>query len=407
MKIENLKIDDVRPYDRNAKEHSKKQIQKIADSIAEFGFNQPIVIDKESVIIVGHGRYFAAQLLNRPEVPCLRIEIPEDKARAYRLADNKLNESDWNMDLAIEELKLLSMKLADLTGFDLNLLLETKEDKNDVAVPDTPNAKVGDLYELGTHRLICGDAANPEHYRALLGDERPRLIYTDPPYSIDYMSGGGFSYNSERFGGTGGRIFNDDKSPAEALAFYKAILRQLYDFTADDATIFWWFASRLTDINMEAMRENAWHYSQTCLWQKNSLIYSPSQLFHRIYESVMVGWKQGHEHYQNLTFSKFTEIWQQDQKNQEIYLDMWYRKRDPTNKYIHPTQKPVQLAEPAIKRCTEKGDIVIDAFGGSGSTLIACEQLHRKCRMMELDPKYVDAIIKRWESLTGDRAKKL
>ena len=414
MKIESLPISAIKPYERNAKEHPKKQIKQIAASIEEFGFNQPVVIDEENIIIVGHGRYLAAQLLGRTEVPCLRLALPAEKAKAYRLADNKLNESPWEMDLVIAELKELSLQLVDLTGFDSNLLLETHEDKNDVTVPEVPTAKQGDVYELGTHRLMCGDSTNADDYRKLLGDERPRLIFTDPPYSIDYHSTAGasgdkerYSYDSQRFGGTGGRIFNDDKTPEQALIFYREILKQLFDFSADDATIFWWFASRLHDINMQAMRENKWHYSQTVVWLKNSLIFSPGQLFHRIYEPCLVGWKEGHEHFQSMTFSNITELWTLDKKDFATYLDMWYQKRDPTSKYIHPTQKPVQLAERALKRCSEKGDIVLDAFGGSGSTLIACEQMHRKARIMELDPKYVDAIILRWEKFSGGRAKKL
>lgn len=408
MKTELLPISEVHPYERNAKEHTKKQIKQIATSIREFGFNQPIVIDQAGVIIVGHGRYLAANSIGMTEVPCVRIDIPEDKAKAYRLADNKLNESDWEMELVIEELKTISVQLADLTGFDPSLVLETKEDKHDVKVPETPNAQYGDVYELGVHRLMCGDSTKAEDYRKLLGDERPRLIFTDPPYGIDYVSGGSSgTQNEERFGWTGGKIIGDNKTPQQMQKFFEEVLMLFSDFSADDATVFWWYAWRLTDINMNAFRNTGWHLSQNVGWLKNSLGYSPARLFHTIHEPAIVAWKEGHEHYQNLTFSNFTDLWTLDKKNFADYLDMWYQKRDATTKYIHPTQKPVQLAERALKRCSEKGDIVLDAFGGSGSTLIACEQLHRKARVMELDPRYVDAIIKRWEQFTGGRAKKL
>ena len=227
------------------------------------------------------------------------------------------------------------------------------------------------------------------------------LLHT---YSIDYHSvnkkgsqKGGFSYNSEKFGGTGGRIFNDDKTPEEALQFYRDILTQLHTFSTDDANIYWWYASRLTDINMQAMKETGWHYSQTIIWLKNSLIFSPGQKFHRIYEPCLMGWKQGQTSYQNRTFSAYTELWTTgDQKTFAEYLDVWYQKRDPTALYIHPTQKPVQLSERGIKRSSEVGDIVLDAFGGSGSTLIGCDQLGRRARLIELDPKYVDAIVGRY-----------
>lgn len=397
MKVTLTPISEVRPYLKNAKEHGNKQVSKIADSIKEFGFNQPIVVDKEGVIIVGHGRLLAAQQLHLEEVPVLVLDIPEEKAKAYRLADNKLNESEWDMDIVISELKTLSETMINLTGFDANLVLETKEDKPDLGGIGEPKSKEGDLYEFGAHRLICGDSTKAETYERLLGgDKKPRLIFTDPPYSIDYEAGLGMSDSKKKFNGTGGKIKNDDKTPAEALLFYKEILEQMHKFSSDDVTIYWWFAPRLTDVSMQAFRETKWHYSQIVVWLKNSLIYSPHQRFHRVYEPCMVGWKDGKVSYQNMVFSQYSELWTLEQKKFADYLDMWYQKRDPVKNYIHPTQKPVQLAERAIKRSSEKGDVVLDAFGGSGSTLMACEQLNRSARLIELDPQYVDAIISRW-----------
>jgi len=403
MEIKEVALSAITPYTKNAKDHPKKQIEKVAASIREFGFNQPIVVDKDGVIIVGHGRYLAAQALKLDVVPVLEVDLDEERAKAYRLADNKLNESEWDRDIVIEELKSMSLEMIDLTGFDSNLVLETKEDKPDLASVGEPRSQLGDIYELGRHKVICGDSMDENTYKKLLGEEKPRLIFTDPPYSIDYHSVnkkgkglGGYSYNSEKFGGTGGRIFNDDKTPQEALEFYRKVLLQLHKFSTDDATIYWWFATRLTDINMQALREEKWHYSQTVFWLKNSLIFSPGQLFHRIYEPCMVAWKEGKVHFQNRVFSNYSEFWALDKKTFPDYLDVWYSKRDNVNAYIHPTQKPVQLAERAIKRSSDKNDIVIDAFGGSGSTLIACDQLDRSARLIELDPKYVDAIVGRW-----------
>jgi len=397
MKIIELSIEDIKPYPKNAKQHKDSQIKKIANSIKEFGFNQPIVIDKEKIIVVGHGRYFAAQSLSMETVPTITVDLDEERAKSYRLADNKLNESEWEMDIVIEELKGLSLEMIDLTGFNSNLILETKEDKPDLSAVGKPRSKLGDLYELGPHKLICGDSTDVKTYEKLLGDERARLIFTDPSYSVNYVSIAGNTYASEKFGGTGGRIFNDDKTPEEALDFYKKVLKQLYDFSTIDANIYWWYASRLTDINMDAFRENKWHCSQTIIWLKNSMVFSLGQKFHRIYEPCLMGWKQGQTSYQDFTFSTFTELWTTgDQKTFAEHLDVWYQKRDNTMQYIHPTQKPVQLAERALKRSSEKNDIVLDAFGGSGSTLIACDQLERKCRMIELDPKYVDCIVSRY-----------
>jgi len=169
MKIEERKIEDIRPYPKNAKEHKEKQIKKIADSIKEFGFNQPLVVDKDGVIIVGHGRYIAAQFLGMETVPVLEVDIDDEKAKAYRLADNKLNESSWDMDIVIEELKAMSLQMVDLTGFDSNLLLETREDNPDLSAIGVPKTQPGDVYELGPHRLVCGDSTQPEAYQKLLG----------------------------------------------------------------------------------------------------------------------------------------------------------------------------------------------------------------------------------------------
>lgn len=396
MVIFEEKLSNIQPYPKNAKEHTDKQIKKIKNSIKEFGFNQPLVVDKENVIIVGHGRYLAALSLGMETVPILVADLTEEQAMAYRLADNKLNESDWNMDLVIEELRLLSPQMINLTGFDQNLILETKEDAQDIKITNEPRSKYGDLYELGEHRLLCGDSTKAEDYEKLLGDEKARLIFTDPPYSVNYVSPTGMKYESDKFGGSGGKIFNDDKTPEEALIFYKQVSTNLYKFSTDDASLYWWYASRLQPINEKALEETKWHVSQIVIWLKNSLIYSPGQLYHRIYEPCMVGWKEGKSHYSNKNFSSFTELWTTGLKTFQDHLDVWYQKRDNTTQYIHPTQKPVQLAERALKRSSEVGDIVLDAFGGSGSTMMACEQLDRKARLIELDPKFVDAIVGRW-----------
>lgn len=383
MQINETPIGELKPYARNAKEHPEKQIKKIANSIRKFGFLVPILIDKDRNIIAGHGRYIAAQLLGLGIVPTTTADhLTEEQVRAYRLADNKLAESDIDIEIVKEELRLLDLDLIDLTGYNANLILETKEDKPDLAGITAPRSQLGDVYELGEHKLICGDSAKQETYEKLLGTERARMIFTDPPYSIDYVSGGGISYNSEKFGGTGGRIFNDDKTPEQALEFYKSVLVHMHAFSTDDATLYWWYASRLTEINMQALRAERWHFSQITIWLKNSLIYSPGQLYHRIYEPCIVAWKQGKVHYQDMTFSAYTELWELDGKTFAEHLDIIYQKRDPTNKYIHPTQKPVRLAERAIKRSSQKGDYVLDGFGGSGSTLIACDQLDRRARLM-------------------------
>ena len=403
-----LQIEDVRPYEQNAKEHTNKQLLQLANVVREVGWRQPTMVNQKGIIVVGHGRYLTWKkhteshglkpiwvmddmgrtISGGPET----TPMTDDQERMWRLADNELAKAKYDRDILVTELKLLPMPMVELTGLNPNLLLETVEDKPNLGEIGTARSVVGDIYELGVHRLICGDSTEPETYKKLLGEERARMVFTDPPYAISYET-----ENTTKFGGTAGKLINDDKTPAEALEFYRKVSRQLHTFSANDATLYWWYANRLTDVNMQALRETGWHFSQIVMWLKNGLIFSPNQLFHRIYEPCMVLWKEnGGGHYQDLTFSNYTELWNLDKKDFAEHLDMWYQKRDKTNTYIHPTQKPVQLAERAIKRSSAKGDIILDAFGGSGSTMIACDQLDRQARLIELDPRYVDAIVGRW-----------
>jgi site-specific DNA-methyltransferase (adenine-specific) len=410
-KKEEIKIEEIKPYPKNAKKHPQKQIRQIADSIKEFGFNQPLVLDKKKVIIVGHGRFEAAKTLKLKTVPCIIVNLPPKKAKAYRLADNKLNESDWEMELVIEELKELDEEILELTGFDKDLIAEIEEDEFDAEEEykkiKKPKAKLGDIYKLGEHRLMCGDSAKAEDVEKLMGGKKGRMIFTDPPYNVDYKSPGGLDYDSKKYGGSGGKIFNDKKTDKECLEFYTDILKNLFDYTTDDVTIYWWFANKNNWINREAFELGGWHMSQIIIWLKNSMVFSRGQDYHRQYEPCMVGWKKKKSHFKNKKINNLKDVFHLDYDDFSELMDVWYERRDVTQNYLHPTQKPLRLPERALKKNSERGDIVIDLFGGSGSTLMACEQMERKCYSMELDPKYVDVIIKRWEEHTSKKTKKL
>jgi len=410
QEVQNIKIEEIKPYSKNAKKHPTKQIKQIAESIKVFGFNQPLVLDGSKVIIVGHGRYEAAKYIELPEVPCVIVDLSEEDAKAYRLADNKLNESDWDMELVIEELRGLDTSKVEITGFDSDLLIQIKEDEFDAEGEyekiKEPNAKEGDIYELGIHRLMCGDSTKRSDVEKLMDGKKARLIFTDPPYNVDYKSPGGLDYNSTKYGGTGGKIFNDDKTDDECLEFYTDVLENLYKFTTDDVTLYWWFANKNNHINRQAFENADWHMSQIIIWLKNSMVFSRGQDYHRQYEPCMMGWKNKKSHYKNKKINNLKDVFNLDFDDYNEMLDVWFEKRDVTQKYVHPTQKPLRLAERALKKNSEKGDVVIDLFGGSGSTLMACDQLGRTCHSMELDPKYVDVIIKRYESYTGKQARK-
>ena len=192
MQIEQRPIGSIEPYGKNAKKHPEKQVQQIANSIREFGWGQPIVVDKNNVIIIGHGRYLAAHLLGMEMVPVLQMDITEEQAKAYRLADNKLNESEWDMELVIAELKGLSLESIDLTGFDRRLVLNNDDKDDDVpAVPKVAKTKAGDIYELGDHRVECGDSTNESSYLRLLLGNKADMVFTDPPYNVNYSGSGG------------------------------------------------------------------------------------------------------------------------------------------------------------------------------------------------------------------------
>lgn len=399
MKIEIVKITDIRPYERNAKKHPKSQIEAIARSIKAFGWNVPVVLDKRGNLVAGHGRLLAAQELGQTEVPAIRnSDLSAAQVKAYRLADNKLTESDWDMELVIEELKELSAEgfNIDLTGFDEDLILETKEDDAALAgAMGGSRVKRGEIWELGEHRLMCGDATSTDDMKALMQGKPARMIFTDPPYGIAFESAAGET------------IENDDLDAKSLESFFVKALVLAAKHTTADATLYWWMAEKYSDVNRAAWKAAGWHWSQNVYWLKNGPGWIPSQLYQPIIEPCMVGWKKkGSPHYQDLGFSKFTQLWTLDKKKFADRLDAWYENKDPNKDHIHPTQKPVRLAERALKRSSEASDIVLDIFGGSGSTLIACEELGRRARVMELDPKYAERIIARWEALTKKEAKK-
>lgn len=288
-----MNISEIKEYEKNAKKHPERQIALIAKSFENFGINQPIVVDKNNVIVAGHGRFLAAKKLGITEIrigapraakgerfiPAVRAEeLSDEEIKAYRLADNKLNESKWDDELVIEELRGLDALGFDikLTGFDIHLIQDAKEDDFDAEAEyqkiKESSVKYGDLFQLGDHRVMCGESKKEADFEKLMNGEKARLIFTDPPYNVDYKSPGGLTYNSTRFGGTGGKIFNDDLTDDDCLDFYSAVLKNLYDFSEDDATIYWWFANKNNHLNRQAFQNIDWHMSQIIIWLKNSLV---------------------------------------------------------------------------------------------------------------------------------------
>lgn len=372
----NIKTSEITPYVKNAKLHSRKQVKKIADSITAFGFNQPIVVDKDKVIIVGHGRFEAALSLSLTEVPVIILDLPPEKVAAYRLADNKLNESEWDMSIAIEELKGLSDELVFLSGFDTDLLLE--EDEKDDIIPESVPArsKLGDLYELGKHRVLCGDSTQISDVERLMAGHKADIVVTDPPYNTGMQGkpGDEKAWLSH--------MFNDkiENWPD----FLSDIFTNYVSYTKEDCAFYVFIDWRkVGDIRGEM--EKHMDVKNVIVWDKK--VHGLGSDYKSTYELCVVG-KKGEPDIQN--------------RYGLDYQDIWRLQREMGRNKDHATAKPIELCEKPIKHASKADDIVFDLFLGSGSTLIASEKTGRLCYGMELDPKYIDVIIQRWIDYTGN-----
>lgn len=381
-----MNINDIHPYEQNAKKHPVKQVDQIARSIQEFGFNQPIVVDKNNEIIVGHGRYYAATKLGLTDVPVTKLEnLTDEQVQAYRLADNKLNESEWDMSLVIENLKYLDSQNYDitLTGFDKDLIIEP-DDKDDVIPEDAPPvATLGDIWQLGRHRLMCGDSTKLEDVEKLMDGQKADMVFTDPPYNVDYGS------NTNPIWGQQRAILNDKMSDTDWQAFMDGFLTLLILNTK--GAIYIAMSCKELATLQTRFKAMGGHWSSNIIWDKQQLVPGRKDYQSR-YEPILYGWPErvnGH-------------FW----CGSRTETDLWEVKR-PSKSEMHPTMKPVELVSKAITNSSKGEDIILDLFGGSGSTLIAAEKTGRTCYMMELDPKYCDVIIKRYEEYTGNKAAKL
>lgn len=380
--MDTMKIEKITPYEKNAKKHDAFQVEQIAKSIKRFGFNQPIVVDKAGVIIVGHGRLEAAKQLELKEVPVIVLDIPEKDAKAYRLADNKLNESAWDFDLVIEELRALEdPELVDLTGFEKDILVEP--DEKDDAVPDVPektSVKKGDIYQLGKHRVICGDSTDHEVVSRLFGEMKADMLLTDPPYNVDYV---GKTKKALK-------IENDKKSDDDYFSLLVMAFENAKEWLKAGGVFYIWHADIEGFAVRNAVLTAGLEVRQCLIWEKDSMVLG-RQDYQWQHEPCLYGWKEGAGH-----------LWNADRKQTTIL-----KFARPSRSEQHPTMKPVELLVYQITNNTKGEDIVFDPFLGSGSTLIASDKVGRTCYGIELDPKYVDVIIKRWEEYTGEKAEKI
>ena len=398
MKITIKKVDSLIPYVKNSRTHSDAQVAQIAASIKEFGWTNPILVDGDNGIIAGHGRLLAARKLGFKEIPTIELkDLTETQKKAYIIADNRLAlNAGWDNEMLTIELNdLLADGFAlEVLGFDpkeLNALLEPEvvqglTDEDSVPdVPEEPKTKLGDIYQLGNHRLMCGDSTSTDAVDKLMGGQRADLVFTDPPYGMSY--GGGRAAGSTIKGAlvkAHGMILGDDKTGNDLIALIRDALLSAKMVSKSGASFYICFPWRTYSEFEAAMEECGLTASACIVWDKKSIGLGNAN------------YRPQHE----FIFYCKGGVWYGD----KAQSDVWSLSRGATGKYVHPTQKPVELIELALKNSSKGGDTVVDVFGGSGSTLIACEKLNRYAKLMELDPKYCDVIVKRWEDFTGKKA---
>ena len=387
------------PYERNAKIHSPEQVQKIADSIEEFGFVSPCLIDRDFNIIAGHGRVMAAELLGMENVPCVFVEgLTDEQRRAYILTDNRLTElGEWDMELVDDELAQLDAEGFDvtLTGFDWDAAteIEASDDEYSGDGRDDVDIKPGDVFRLGEHHLMCGDSTDPEDVRILMGGAKADMVFTDPPYGVAIGDKNVALNTIQKAERCTENIEGDTLSEEDLYEMLRTAFVNVRENCADDAVYFVTSpqGGSLGLMMMMMMRDAGLEVRHVLMWLKSTATFSIGRLdYDYQHEPIFYTWTKSHHNFRG--GENRTTVWRYDKP----------RKND-----LHPTMKPVELVANAILDGTTEGMSVMDVFGGSGTTLIACEETGRKCYMMEKDPHYVSVIIDRWEQFTGEKAVKL
>lgn len=387
MQIEYKNVDDLIPYINNPR-NNIDAIDAVASSIKNFGFKVPIVIDTKNEIVSGHTRLLAAKKLSIAEVPVIvAADLSEAQIKAFRLADNKVSEiSTWDFEaLSVELAELAEMDLdfeLDAFGFEeFEELKQVEEDEDfDSTPPDNPLSKLGDIYKLGRHRLMVGDSTNTKHVKLLMDEKQADMLLTDPPYNVNYQG----STNEEL------KIKNDNKTSAEFYSFINDAFSAASEVLKRGGAFYCWYASAEVVNFYTAIEAAGFLVKQELIWNKSQMILS-RQDYHWKHEPCLYGWLEGASH-----------SWYSNRK-QTTVLDF----DKPQRNGDHPTMKPVKLFDYQMQNSSKPGDIILDLFGGSGTTLIAAEQNGRNAYLMEYDPRYADVIINRWESLTGKKAQKV
>lgn len=390
MEIEYIAINAIKPYERNPRKNDAA-VDAVAASIQEFGFQQPIVCDLDGVIIVGHTRLKAAKKLGLKTVPVVYADLPEEKVKAYRLADNKTGElAEWDTELLDLELGEIELDMQQF-GFELDEEEEPAnavEDDYDPEPPKEPKAKRGDIYQLGRHRLMCGDSTLIDDVEKLMNGAKADMLFTDPPYGVDYSSKNKYLNAISPGNRIQVPITNDNLNAQEEKDRLWVPALSNARICADDKCTYYIASPQGGELMMMMMAicEAGWQLKHTIIWNKNNHVLGRTDYNYK-HEPILYGWNKQHNFYGKGKFK--TSVWDIPK---------------PQKSDLHPTMKPIALVVECLLNSTKAGDTVLDVFGGSGTTLMACEQTERNCCMMEYEPHYVDVIIDRWEKFKGEKA---
>jgi len=419
INIVRVPVKELKPSAYNPRKWDEKAIADMKESISRFGLCDPLIVngaaERKNVVIGGHLRLKVATLLGFSEVPIIYLNIPEiEREKELNLRLNK-NVGSWDEELlkAFDTDMLLDVGFTpdELNSF-FDDVLEISDDgfnvEEELAKIVTPETKPGDIYQLGEHRLICGDATDPAVVAKLMGEKSANMIFSDPPYNIalDYRKGIGTKgkYTAEK-------LVNDSKGAKEYETFLGDAIKNALAASNPDAHVFFWCDEKYVWLLQQLYEKHGVTNRRLCLWVKNNFDPTPQVAFNKVIEMCVYGTRGKPTLNPNL--KNVSEIMNKEVNSIGLYDDLmsivqlWLVKRDATTDYEHPTQKPITLCEKPLKRCSSPGEIILDLFGGSGSTLIAAEQLKRRAFLVELDPTFCDLIIRRWEHFTGSHAKRL
>lgn len=390
MEVTSRLISDLTLDPKNARKHSQKNLDAISASLKQFGQRKPIVITNKGLILAGNGTLEAAKALgwDRIDVAIVPDDWDENTAKAYALADNRTAElAEWDKLVLAETL----LELVDAEFNIEELGFEMPESEIEAEVDEVPSleevehrTKLGQLWKLGDHLLYCGDSIEETTFTRLMGDEKAHIIWTDPPWNVNY----GAVDEGNQQGYKVRTIMNDHMGEGEWDEFVGAFCKTMFDYSLDGAPIYLVMSAQEWPVIDRNLREVGFHWSSTVIWAKDRLVLSRKD-YHTQYEPIWYGW--------NADAPRLVGV--EDRKQS----DLWEIER-PSRSELHPTMKPIELVQRSLLNSSKPGSIVLDPFGGSGSTLIAAEQTNRKCRMVELDPQYCDVILERWEKFTGKTA---